>query len=98
MPHDALPASLQMPAGSALFVGTFVHVPGVPGSAHDWHEPLQPELQQTPCAQNDDWHSDPIEHEAPSVFLPQLLSLHTRGAMQEVLSVQALKHAEPLQT
>jgi hypothetical protein len=54
VPHEALPASLQMPAGSGLFVGTFVHVPDVPASAHDWHEPLHPELQHTPWAQNED--------------------------------------------
>jgi hypothetical protein len=51
VPQVAWPMSLQTPAGSALPVGTFVHDPTVPGSAHDWHEPLQAELQHTPCAQ-----------------------------------------------
>jgi hypothetical protein len=40
--------SLQTPAGSALPVGVFAHVPTVPASAHDWHDPLQAELQHTP--------------------------------------------------
>jgi hypothetical protein len=70
VPQVARPMSLQTPAGSALPVGTFVQAPTVPASAHDWHEPLHAELQQTPWAQKVDWHSAPAEHEAPSGFFP----------------------------
>ena len=98
VPQPALPMSLQIPAGSALPVGVLLHVPTVPGNAQDRHEPLHPELQQTPCAQKLDWHSVAAEHAAPSGFLPHWLTLHTRGDWQFVSAVQAPKHAEPLQT
>jgi hypothetical protein len=87
-----------MPAGSALPVGTLVQVPSAPGNAHDWQEPLQAELQQTPSAQKFDWHSDAAEHEAPGGFLPHELRLQTLGVKQLLLLVQALKQAVPLQT
>jgi hypothetical protein len=97
-PQEAAPASRQIPAGSGLPVGTFVHVPSVAGSSQDWQEPPQPELQQTPCAQKVDWHSEAAEHDAPSGFLPHwLLASQTCGARQLALLVHALKHAEPLQ-
>ena len=74
--------SLQTPAGSALPVGVLLHVPTVPFSAHDWHDPLHAELQHTPGAQKVDWHSPAAEQEAPSGFLPHWLALHTRGDWQ----------------
>jgi hypothetical protein len=98
VPQLAWPVSLQMPAGSALPVATFVHVPSAPDSAHDWQEPSQAELQQTPWAQKFDWHSAAAEHEAPGGFLPHELTLQTLGDKQLSLLVQALKQAVPLQT
>jgi hypothetical protein len=98
VPQLALPVSLQMPAGSALPVGTLVHVPTVPARAQDWHDPLQAELQQTPSAQKLDWHSNPTEQEAPGGFVPhELFTLQTFGVMQSSFVVQALKQAVPLQ-
>jgi len=37
--------------GSATPAPTFVHLPTVPGRAHDTHEPVQGESQQTPSTQ-----------------------------------------------
>jgi hypothetical protein len=98
VPHDAGPMSLQTPAGSGLPVGVLLHVPTVPISAHDWHEPLQAELQHTPWAQKLDWHSVAAEHEAPIGFLPHWLAVHTRGDWQLASAEQDMKHADPLQT
>jgi len=68
-------------------------------SAHDWQLPLQALSQQTPCAQRVDAHSAPAEHDAPTFFLPHELPLQTFGERQlPFVIVQALKHAEPLQT
>jgi hypothetical protein len=98
VPQLVGPMSLQTPAGSALPVGVFVHVPTVPASAQDWHDPLQAELQHTPWAQKADWHSVPAEHDAPSGFLPHWLPLHTRGDWQFASLVHAAKQVLPLQT
>jgi hypothetical protein len=59
-----------------------MQAPRDPGSAHDWQEPAQGESQQTPCAQNVDWHSTEREHDAPRAFLPHELSLQTLGPRQ----------------
>ena len=99
VPQEAPPASVHRPAGSDAPVGTFVQVPSVPGSAHDWQAPPQDLSQQTPCAQNVDAHSVPDEQEAPTFFLPQELPLQTLGGRQlPFVDVHALKHDEPLQT
>lgn len=92
--------SLQTPAGSGSPVGTFVQRPFVAASAHDWHEPLHAEPQQTPCAQNPDRHSVAAEQLAPSALGPQVLSvrLHTRGVRQFASFVHAPKQTFPLHT
>jgi hypothetical protein len=87
-----------MPAGSIAPFERFVHVPSEPVSAHDVQAPLQAVSQHTPCAQNDDWHSVAWEQEAPRIFLPHELPLHTLGATQLLSIVHALKHVLPLQT
>jgi hypothetical protein len=93
------PMSWHTPAGSALPVGVFVQVPIVPASAHDWQEPLQPELQQTPCAQKLDWHSVAAEHEAPRGFLPHWLPLQTLPDWQLASTAHDMKQeVVPLQT
>jgi hypothetical protein len=98
VPQDVGPMSLQTPAGSVLPVGVLLQVPIVPASAHDWHDPSQAELQQTPWAQKLDWHSPAAEQEAPSGFLPHWLALHTFGDWQSMSIEHAMKHADPLQT
>ena len=87
-----------MAAGSIAPFGTFVHVPSEPVSAHDVQAPLQAVSQQTPCAQKDDWHSVASEQEAPRIFLPHELPLHTLGETQLLSVAQALKQVFPLHT
>jgi hypothetical protein len=75
-----------------------VHVPCELDSAHDLQGPAQAELQQTPCAQIPDMQSTtPLLHEAPFIFLPHELPLHTFGITQLLSLVHASKHFEPLQ-
>ena len=74
-----------------------MQVPSVPVSAHDVHAPEQAVSQQTPCAQNDDWHSLAFEHEAPRIFFPHELPLQTLGDTQLLSFAQALKQVLPLQ-
>jgi hypothetical protein len=97
-PQPAALVSLHTPAGSLAPVTTFVHVPSVPLIAHDWQAPAQALSQQTPCAQNVDVHSAFAEQDAPGPFVPHEFVRQVLGARQSVLSVQALKHAVPLQT
>jgi len=85
-------------AGSRASFATFVHVPSAPVSAQEVHAPAQAVSQQTPCAQKLDWHSLAFEQEAPRIFLPHELPLHTLGATQLLAVAQALKHELPLQT
>ena len=73
-----------------------MHVPSVGVSAHDVHAPSQAASQQTPCAQNVDWHSLASEHEAPRIFLPHELPLQTLGETQLPSTAQALKQLLPL--
>ena len=92
------PMSTQMSAGSGVSFGTFVQVPSAPVSAHEVQAPEHAVSQQTPCAQKDVWHSVAFEHEAPRIFLPHELTLHTLGVTQLPLIVHALKQVLPLQT
>jgi hypothetical protein len=98
VPQLAGPWSAQRSAGSGAPVGTFVHVPSVPVSAHEEQAPAQAVSQQTPCAQKADWHSFAWEQEAPRIFLPHELPLQTFGVTQFPSIAQALKQELPLQT
>jgi hypothetical protein len=61
---------VHIAAGSGSPVGTAVHRPIDPVTAHDRHEPSQAVAQQTPCAQWADWHSAPPEQKAPFGLSP----------------------------
>ena len=54
--------------------------------------------QQTPCAQNVDWHSTLFEQNAPIGLRPQELLVQTFPVEQELLSLQLEKQRAPLQT
>lgn len=95
-PQLAGPLSTQISAGSGVPLGTVEQVPSAPGSAHDEHAPAQALSQQTPWAQKPVWHSFATEHEAPRIFLPHELPLHTLGETQFASAVQASKHVLPL--
>jgi hypothetical protein len=97
VPQLAAPWSTQIAFGSTVPVGTFVHVPSLPASAHDLHEALHVVAQQNPCAHTFDVHSAAAEQGAPFGFFPHELFVQTLGETQFAEAVQALKHFEPLQ-
>jgi len=97
VPHAAAPLSVHWFRGSWP-AATFVHVPTVPVSAHDWQVPVQAALQHTPCAQNPDVHCAPVEQAAPVAFLVQLPLLQLNGDRQSVSAMQVVLHAPVPQT
>ena len=97
VPQLDAPLSVQLPAGSGP-EATAVHCPMVPVIAHDRQAPAQAVAQQTPCAQNADWHSTLFEQNAPIGLRPQELLVQTLPAEQELLSLQLEKQRAPLQT
>jgi hypothetical protein len=97
VPQAAAPLSVHWFSGSCP-AGTFVHVPTVPVSAHDWHVPAHAALQQKPCAQNPDVHWFPAVQAAPIALVVQLPPLQVNGAAQSVSAVQVVLHALVPQT
>jgi hypothetical protein len=91
------PRSVQTCAGSGAPVGTFMHDPIVPGSAHDRHALVHAVAQHTPCAQFPEMHSPRSEQNAPLGFLPHELLVQTLPAEQFASAVQPPKHCAPLQ-
>jgi hypothetical protein len=92
----AAPASVHWFSGSWP-AGTFVQVPMVLLSAHDWQLPAQAVAQQTPCAH---WllaHSAPVVHAVPLVFLVHTPPMQTLGVLQSASTVQVVLHAPVLQ-
>jgi hypothetical protein len=98
VPQLAAPWSLQIPAGSTVPLATFVQLPRVPDSAHDWQAPLQALSQQIPCAQKPLLHWLLAEQVAPLLDGPHELLEHRLGVRHWLSAVQALKHLPPLQT
>ena len=92
VPHAAAPLSVHWLSGSWP-AGTFVHVPTVPVSAHDWQVPAHAALQHTPCAQNPDVHCALVVQAAPVTFFVQLPPLQVNGETQSVSAVQVVLHA-----
>jgi hypothetical protein len=92
VPQVAAVASVHWFSGSAP-LGTLVHAPGVPTSAHDRQVPVQAVAQQIPCSQKAELHSPAPPQAAPSGLRPQLPVLHTLGDAQSVLVVQVILHA-----
>ena len=68
-------------------VGTLVHVPSVPASAHDRQVPAQAVPQHVPCSQNPVRHSVAEEQEVPVGFLVQTPITHTLGVVQSASAV-----------
>jgi len=65
VPHDAAPWSTHTAAGSGWPVGTGAQRPIEPASAQEKQAPVQLVAQQTPSAHCPDWHSLPVEQNAP---------------------------------
>jgi hypothetical protein len=92
VPQVDAPWSVHWFSGSVP-VGTLVHVPSVPASAHDWHVPAQAVPQQIPCVQNPVRHSVPEAQAMPVGFLVQTPATHTLGAVQSPSTVHDVLHS-----
>jgi hypothetical protein len=92
VPQAAAPLSVHWFSGSCP-AATFVQLPTVPVSAHDWHVPVHAALQQKPWAQNPDPHWVAVAQAAPRPFLVQLPPLHVKGETQSASAVQVVLHA-----
>ena len=98
LPQLVEPASRQVPVGSAVPSGTFVHRPIDVDSAQDLQALAQGEAQQTPWAQLPDAHSFLSAQKAPSGLRPQELFWQTLPVTQLSSAVQATKQRAPLHT
>jgi hypothetical protein len=96
VPQLDAPWSAHTPPGSGAPVGTFVHWPSVPASAHDLHAPVHAVAQHTPCAHTLLAHSPAAEHAAPIGFLPHDPPLHTFPVLHWALVEHCPKHLLPL--
>jgi hypothetical protein len=97
VPQLAAPWSLQPPAGSGIPVGTLVHRPSDPVSAHERQDPVQAVAQQIPCAQVAERHSVLVAQAAPLGLRPQELAVQTFPVEHSALVAQEAKHLDPLQ-
>jgi hypothetical protein len=95
LPQLAAPVSTQR--ASAVLADTGLHIPTIPGSAHETQAPLQALLQQTPWAQvSPVWHSPLLEQLPPGGFKPQEPLVQTWPVEQSASAVQvALQAATP---
>jgi hypothetical protein len=90
VPQLAAPASAHWFSGSCP-CGTGEQVPSLPGTAHDWHVPVQAALQQMPCSQRPDMQSDAAVHVPPGDFFPQLPLRQRFPPEQSAFVVQVLR-------
>jgi hypothetical protein len=85
-PHVEASCATHVPVGSGEPVGTSVHWPMVPLSAHERQAPVQAVAQQMPCAQKPEPHSPGLEQNAPVGFFPHDWFTHEFGMTQLPLS------------
>jgi hypothetical protein len=97
LPQLAGPWSGQRPAGSGPPLGTAVHVPLLPSSAHEKQLAVHALPQHTPCAQNPDEHSSARAHTDPFGRLPQEPCWQMLGGAHMSLVEQLVPHRLPLQ-
>ncbi len=88
----------QSSCGSGERSGTELQRPSVESRLQALQASVQAELQQTPCAQNPDWHSAVVLHSAPLGFFPHEPRTQKFPAKQSVSLVQLTKQVFPLQT
>ena len=92
LPQLAAPASVHWLSGSWP-LGTLVHVPRVPATAHERQVPVQAPMQQTPCSQNPELHWAGAVQVAPIGSRPQLMPLQVLGDAQSAVVVQVVRQA-----
>jgi hypothetical protein len=78
MPQPARGSTRQTPCGSGLPAGAGLHSPILPTCLQLKQAPVQGTLQHTPSAHEPEAHSLASPQTAPSGFLPQELSRHSR--------------------
>jgi hypothetical protein len=93
-PQPVAPWSVHWFSGSWP-VGTLVHVPTVPLSAHDWQVPAQAVAQQKPCSQNPVMHSEGAPQAIPVGFFVQAPATQTLGAVQSASAVHEVLQTLP---
>jgi len=86
--------STHTAVGSAPPAATGLHIPGVV-PAQDMQVPLQVVLQQTPCSQIVDEHSEPVPHGVPGGFSEQVPLVHLVGDTQSASAVQVVLQTRP---
>ena len=91
-PHDAAPASLQTPRGSATPWSMGQQVPSRPTWLQVTHAPWHATLQQTPSEQNPEAQSAPFVQTAARGFGPQLPATHLMPGAQSESALQEGKH------
>ena len=69
----------------------FAQWPSEADRTHDWQVAPHAVSQQTPCAQNVDWHSLPSAHVFPSPLRPHEPFVHTAGDAQSASLVHAAR-------
>lgn len=89
---------LQIPCGSGAPLATEVQRPFEPFRLQAWQAPLHAELQQTPCAQNPDLHSELPLHDDPGGLRPHEPLTQKLPATHCASVLQVPKHTAPLHT
>ena len=78
MPQDNCSSRTHFPWASSCPRAIAVQLPPLPGRLHAWQAPSHAPSQQTPSAQDPDWHSSFFVQTAPFGFSPQLPSTQAR--------------------
>jgi hypothetical protein len=90
VPHVVVAAAAHWLSGSVVAAAS-VHVPTVPGSAHERQVPVHELAQQTFCWHCPDWHSVPAVHAAALSFFEQTPLLQTKPVAQSPSIVQVVR-------
>jgi hypothetical protein len=73
-------------------LGTLLHVPSEPATAHDRQVPVQAPMQQTPCWQEPELHWAGVVQVAPRGSRPQLVPVQVFGDAQSAVVLQVVRH------
>ena len=90
LPQVAAPASVHWFSGSRP-LGTLLHAPRLPATAHDRQVPVQEPPQQTPCSQKPELHMAAALQVAPSGSSPQLVPEQVLGDAQSAVVPQVVR-------
>ena len=88
LPQLVAPSAMHCTRGSMPSSGIGLHIPSVPGSAHDMQLAPQVVVQQTPCSQKPLWQSAAAPQVAPGGRRPHELPAQMFGGAQSTSAVQ----------